>query len=274
MPENQVDTIPEWMSHKYGSGRHLPVDEALGSAVSRAQKLSSELGNGDLGCANEPCGRSSKEAQWAAGRQTSDSEGTQGGRRKSWHWGKCAMPLDFKMVDFAELEDKTRLLHHMQDNWLYQDEVTPKVIEKLENTIPFKDLIEQWWVKHAPQINEKLVPCVKEMMSSSYNESIPLLASFEQTLQQLIDGGSTEQRAWAIIASDISKLRTHDRAGNVSVQNIVFGPRLKGLEFETQDVSFGSFHFSAVDMGKDAKLNLRTQRVLGRENTTERNQCV
>ena len=66
-----------------------------------------------------------------------------------------------------------------------------------------------------------------------------MVDSYEQTLQLLIDGGAADQKTWALIALDKSKARTNDRAGNVAFPSATWGPRMKFLEFEAQDVSFG-----------------------------------
>ena len=47
---------------------------------------------------------------------------------------------------------------------------------------------------------------------------------------------------------------------------------MKCVEFGAQDVSFGALHFTAIDMGGEIKLNVRTQRALGSENDMGGNQ--
>ena len=97
-------------------------------------------------------------------------------------------------------------------------------------------------------MNEKLVPTIAEMMDIGYDEAICLVASFEQTLQPLIDGGSLGQKTLDVISLGKSKERTNGRAWNVSIRKVTFGPRMTCLEFEAHDVSFGSLHFAAIDM--------------------------
>ena len=49
---------------------------------------------------------------------------------------------------------------------------------------------------------------------------------------------------------------------------------MKCTDYTAQNVSFGSMHFAAVDMGDDIILNFRMQKALGSENVREFNQCV
>ena len=242
-----VDKIPVWMARKYGSERFLSGEEALDCAVSRAPSLAPELtAETQAPVTGE---QKMKRAQWSSGRQLPTMEYDEGSRNKSWHWDKCALSLDFKMVDFTDLADNTRKLFYMQDDWLYQDEVSPGMTDQLDSSILNRKAIDEWWATYAPQLNEKLTPRIKDTMDSSYNNVMPMVKLFTQALQQMIDGGSMEQKSLAILALGESKTRTSDRAGNVAIPMITFGPRMKGLEFETQEVSFGSLHFVAVDMG-------------------------
>ena len=268
-----ADVVPAWMARKYGSGRFLTGEDALENAVSRAQELATELTVvPPTQTADEP---QVKRAQWSAGRElppVNDEVG--GGRIKSWHWGKCALPLDFRMIDFTDLEDNARKLFYMQDDWLYQDEVLPEIADSRESSICNRKAIEEWWKSYKPQLNEKLIPCIKDLMDSIYTDEMPMGELFAQELQQMIDGGSVEQKTWAIASLEESKLRMADRAGNTTITKITFGPRMKGLEFETQEISFGALHFIDVDMGEEVKLNPRMQRALGWESVMEGNQCV
>ena len=195
-------------------------------------------------------------------------------RTKSLHWGKCALPLGFAMFDFTDLEDNTRQLFHMKDDWMYQDEVSPRMTDPSESSTHHKTMIDEWWAGYLPEISEKLSHFAKEMMRSGYSESILLVDLCEQTLQYLVDGASSEQTTLSSIALDKLESRASDRAGNVNVPNITWGQRTKCMEFEAQDVSFGALHFTSIDMGEEIKFNLRTQRVQGSESGMEGNQCV
>ena len=109
-------------------------------------------------------------------------------------------------------------------------------------------------------------------MCSGYNESGLLVDLCEQTLQYLIDGGSSDQATLDAIALGKLKSSASDRAGNGNVPNITRGPRMKRMEFGAQDVSFGALHFTSIDMGEEIKLNHRMHRVLGSESGMGGNQ--
>ena len=147
--------------------------------------------------------------------------------------------------------------------------------DQSESDIQDGEIIDKWRMEYAPGMNGELAPFTKEMMCVSYDKSIRMEDSSEQTLQHLVDGGSEEQMTFAAIASDRSRSRANGRAGNATVPTIIMrGPRMKCLEFEAHDVSFGAMNFAAIDMGGEVQLNLRTRRVLGSESNTEGNQCA
>ena len=271
-PMPLVYKLPGWMSRKYGSDRHFPAKESAGCALLRAKGLATELAY--VSEKTESKIQPVKNAQWVAGRQNVPLITSAEVRPKSWHCGKCALPLDFEMFDFAYLEESTRKLFYVKDDWLYQDEAPPRMTDRPERSIQHGETVDKWRAAYSPQVNEKLVPFINEMMDSGYGQAIWLVDSSEQTLHQLIDGEALGRKTMDVISLAKSKARTNGRARNVSIPKVTYGPRVKCLEFKTQDVSFGSLRVTAIDMGAGAKINLRTQRVLGSESVAEGNQCV
>ena len=241
-----VEADPGWMAHKTGLEKNFPLVDAERNAVSRANGLAQEIAN-EAVIAN--ANTLPRKVQWSAGRLGALPSEQLTKRIKSWHWDKCALPLDFRTFDFADLEDGTRALFHMKDDWMYQDETPPILMEQTESTIQQRIIIDDWWAVYLPELDGTLVPLVKEMMCSGFTDLISMEELYSQILQQLIDGGSAEQVSRSVISMEKLKQRTTGRAGNVHVPRILWGPKMKCEEFETQEVSFGALHFIAVDVG-------------------------
>ena len=260
------------MSRKCGTDRFPTQEEAGVNALSRANELEQEL------AAEIPEAKTADlipaKVSWPDGRMDGMSDPVMANRTKSRHCDKCALPLDFKMFDFTDLEENTRQLFHMKDEWMYRDGESPRITDQSTSTILHPERIDDWWSDVRPEMDVKLVPLVKEMMGSGYTKSTPVATLCSLTLQQLVDGGSAEQARMAAMALELLKGGTPDRAGNVHVPTIIWGPRMKCAEFESHDVSFGALHFAAIDMGEGIKLNNRMRRLLGSESDSEGNQFV
>ena len=190
-----ADNPPGRMSHKCGADRFLSQEEAGTNAITRAHELEQELTDDipNVGTTEQIPAKVS----WSAGGGEEPSSTITNGRMNSWHWDKCALPLDFKMFDFTDLEENTRLLCYMNDAWMYRDEEPPQMLDQSISTISHQEHIDDWWADVEPEMNEKLVPLVKEMMESGYSEKVPLEDLCILTLQHLIDGGSADQAKMA-----------------------------------------------------------------------------
>ena len=155
-PTPVIDKIPEWMSRNYGSERYCSPGGAVDNALSRAnelvQGLASESARTDTAVLPK------KSLQRAEGRRGLPSSMSMENRTMSWHRGKCAPPLGFGISDFADLDDKPRQLFRMTDDWMYQDEVAPRMTDQSESAIHHKTMIDEWWAGYLPKISEKLVP--------------------------------------------------------------------------------------------------------------------
>lgn len=92
------------------------------------------------------------------------------------------------MLDFSDMEEGTRKLYRMKDDWLYIDEVTP-VIVGVDNGLTVREQeIDKWWAEYAPNIADRIIPFVKNVMSRETDTNLPFREVFFNALGQLAEG--------------------------------------------------------------------------------------
>ena len=264
-------------TYAFGSGKRLPHEEALTNAQIRATQLQSEL---DMGTSFSDAPSSSRIDGKTRGKGVSFNKNDAvttvnpmaGGMNRvkpcedqshSWHWDKEVLPLDFAMLDFSDMEEGTRKLYHMKDDWLYLDEITP-VIEGVSSALTDREKeVDEWWAEYTPKVAERITPFIKNVLRREKNTSMPFKEVYLSALDHLAEGGSIQEQQLALLALEGEKRRTDGLAGNDKEVRITWGATAKTIDYTSQQASFGSLHFLAIDMGEDVPLNLRMRQALG-----------
>ena len=221
----------------FGSSKRLPAVEALRLAKERAGLLEDEMGTAQtcnvLPTSGPPKRKGSmKEVRFSTDALDINRNPMAGGLAKqmpedtrdcSWHWGKEVLPLDFSMMDFSDLEESTRALYFMKDDWLYADEVTP-VLGLQEGTgKDGEQPVDVWWSDYQPVIADRLIPFVKNVRKNEADERIPFKDSYFNALDHLAEGGSLQEQQLALVALEAEKARGDGRAGNEKEVRIAWG---------------------------------------------------
>ena len=121
-------------------------------------------------------------------------------------------------------------------------------------------------------MSDRIAPFVRNVMSHGPHADMSLTDSIFNALGHLAGGGETQEQQLAMVALGEEKKRIDGRSGNLKAIRIAWGPRSKCAAYAAQNVSIGSPHCAAVDIGGDIRHSARIQQALGSENPREFNQ--
>ena len=65
-------------------------------------------------------------------------------RAGSAWWGKSVLPLDFSVTEFSDLEEKTRTLYQLGEQWVMRDEVNPVLVSESIDLQPRGWKLQMW----------------------------------------------------------------------------------------------------------------------------------
>ena len=274
--------------YAFGSGGNLSQEEARLLAVNRASTLQNELGvvswpplplsEGSpkrnalvKEVSFPPSGMVTTTNPMAGGSLNTEPDA---GRDGSWHWGKSVLPLDFRTMDFDDMEEATRGLYNMKDGWLYSDEVTPVLGSCEGGNSVSEQAVGEWWKEYSPKIADRLVPFVRNLTVQEKDKYATYKDSLFNVLDHLADGGSLIDKQLPLVALEEEKQRNVCRDGTENKVRVIGGSQTRDVDYNAQSVSFGPLHFLAIDMGEDVPLSLRMRQAIGSGNPREANQCV
>ena len=189
-------------------------------------------------------------------------------------WDKSVLPLDFGMTNFSDMEEKTRSLYQMQDDWIFHDDVNTVLIMEPADLKPREQKLQAWWDAYKPEMAERTIPFVRKTMLNNADPSISFEALCILALGHLAEGGAKIDQVCAKTALEGLRAKGQGRVGKGAPANVVFAPRMNCADYVIQNVSIGALHFAAVDMGEDVALSFKMQQALGSESKKEFNQCV
>ena len=189
-------------------------------------------------------------------------------------WGKEVLPLDFSLLNFSDLEEGTRQLVNVDDNWLYQDEVDPVLGPTSSELSERQKKLETWRNANQPLVADGIAPFLRSIVLTEPYVSVPFPESFKHALGCLAEGGSVQEQHLSEHALELWIIHNLERAGRDVATAVTFGVKVKCIDYTAQNISFGDLHFAAVDMGGDLPLTMRLRQSLGPEDNQEANQCV
>ena len=271
--------LDQGIAHKFGSERGVSSVEAAKRASERAQIMQSEVGGTENGTL---AGKSDPKSELPIGDFLKNpTEGLLSygqeihvGRNGSNLWGKSVLPLDFNMADFSDLEEPTRKLYQLNDEWIYQDDVNPVLVSSPISLRPREEQVQQWRNAYHPEMADRIVPFVRNAMASNLDPLIGLDEAYIMALDHLAEGGARIDQVCAKTALEVFKTKMLGRVGKERLAPATFHPQMKCVDYMVQNVSAGALHFAAVDMGGDVTLSIRLQQALGSESPNELNQCI
>ena len=198
---------------------------------------------------------------------------------ESTTWRTSVLPNDFDSFDFTPLEDDTRLLVHLSDEWV-QHPLNCTPVELLSSTLdPVQKAIDKWWEEKAPHMHTTITPFVENHLRAAASADKGDLSD-EQLKKECISGlhllikdgcKADEQCARAaLVLTDPLNVCT---AGKEYVA-VRWGEKTQCIDYSAQTVHFGNLHYTAVDFGDVVMLANSTQKALRTPNREETNQCV
>ena len=194
-------------------------------------------------------------------------------------WRTSVLPTDFDSFDFTPLEDDTRLLVHLSDEWVRRP-LSCSQVELLSSTLePDQKTIDKWWEEKAPHMHPAVTPFVKNHLRAAATADMGDLSD-EQLRRACISGfhllikdgcKADEQcaRAALVLADPLSACT----AGKEHLA-VRWGEKIQRIDYSAQTVRFGNLHYTAVDFGDVVMLANSTQKALRTPNREETDQCV
>lgn len=278
-----VDSLPSLLDqgivHKFGSEKRCSSTEAARLAIERAKVTQAEVGSSEseLTAGGEDSHLDLALVDFlknaAEGILSRDKE-LLPNRRGSVLWDKSVLPLDFSMTDFSDLEEQTRRLYQLDDEWAYQDDANPILESSPVNLRPREEQVQQWWGAYQPEMADRIIPFVRNAMANNPDPLIGLDEACIMALDHLSEGGARIDQVCAKTALEVFKTKMLGRIGKERAIPVSFPPLMKCADYMVQNVSVGALHFSAVDMGEDVALTFKMQQALGSETNKELNQCI
>ena len=189
-------------------------------------------------------------------------------------WGKNVLPLDFSMADFSDLEEKTRQLYQLGENWLLRDEVNPVLFSAPTDLHPRQEQLELQRKTYQPEMSDRITSFAHNVMINEKGPSLSFQESCVLALDHLSKGGTQQEQSRAKSASAAFKSKESDRVGKEKLITVTFDNRAICADYTAQNISVGALHFAAVDMREDLNLTFNMQQASGAENNREYNQCV
>ena len=173
--------------------------------------------------------------------------------------GRKGQPLDFTMADFSDVEEKTRLLYELRDDWMYRDEVSPVLSSPQADLSLRQAQLGEWRNTNNPDMTGRIFVFAPDVMLSETDASASQRESFLLELGRLSEGGSVQEQAHAQKALDAMKAELQGREGKERAVSVTVGVKLRRADYNAQKRPH-SEHFIITPLAWARKLYLISAR--------------
>ena len=116
------------------------------------------------------------------------------------------------MLDSNDLEEDTRALYHMEDEWLYADEATPVMGSCEGDSTEKEQAADEWWKDCYPNVADRAIPFIKNVTVHDTDDLMSYRDSLFNALGHLAEGGSVMDQQLPLVALEEEKQRNAGRA--------------------------------------------------------------
>ena len=196
-------------------------------------------------------------------------------------WRSTAVPADFDAINFTPLEENTRLLAALDKSWtseLDQLPVLPHPAADMGESLPESDTVSyaaEWIKDSSVEVHPSIRPLVIDALLNFDDPPADNTAMKErcsEVLTKLVQNG--DRRDSQLASSELDSLLCPEKRAGRASPNVIWGEKIRCIDFSSQSVQIGGLHYNAVDFGDCIPLSTHLQKALGEPNKEETNQCV
>ena len=194
-------------------------------------------------------------------------------------WRNTVSPSDFQLFDFTEMEDNTRALSHIDDEWVLRPIESP--VHVMEASLAeTQSAIDSWWIHAYCDIHGTIAPFVKNYI---YTHDVECSGSINPTrlndwyyaaLLELATNGCKSHQQFDRAALGLSEDEKDKYAGRPMPNIVKWGEKIQCVDYSSQSIQIGALHFTLVDLGDTITLSTSTQKALRVPIREETNQCL
>ena len=205
-----------------------------------------------------------------------DDEDQRKTRRQAFNQYFTSLPNDFEHFDFVESEQLINDLVHTDDKWTYPARFDGQPVENE----PLSDLqlqVEMLWNDHAAEIDPLLHAFIVNWLTTCCvkRETVPSIDMICHSLMYLQEHGSDRDKLAATRALDLMEHKVCYAVGNVDrCMEITWGSKVKLIDGESEEITFGTLRFHVLDFGDVLDLNEGLKEAIACGVSVEKNQCA
>ena len=195
-------------------------------------------------------------------------------------WRSTVVPTDFNAFNFTPMEENTRLLAALDNSWtkeLDQLPVLPHPAAVIEKPLTEEGIsYVSEWIKDSPvEVHPSIRPQLVEALLNFDEppaDNDAMRGRCADVLTKLVRNG--DRRDSQSAASALDSLLCPERRAGRAEPLVIWGEKIRCIDFSSQSVQIGGLHYNAVDFGDCISLSAHLQKALGEPNKEESNQCV
>ena len=196
-------------------------------------------------------------------------------RKQSFSRHFDSLPNDFEHFDFAESEQRINDIAHASDEWAYHVHCDGVPVESGSLSLR-QQQIDSIWSTFPPTIEIDVHPYVVNWLSlyRPEQETLHNADSIRRALLYLQEHGFERDKGLATTSlQNLDKMPS--AVGKCETKTeIAWGEKLKLIDCESGELTFGVVRFHGIDFGDMLDLNTGLQQELSRGDAVEKNQCA